>query len=200
VTALAEIAHEAPPIRQPGRSTALVAIQHPAAREAAVRVLRAMGASEVLAAGTVAEARRLPLPRNADVCVVESTLPDGSGVGLVRELTEAGWQHAVVLTTSEDPYPVRAAVTSGVRCLLTTGTKAAASAHGEASSRTDGLSQREIEVLGLVAEGRSNAEVGEALGLSGLTVKSHLARIARKLGTGDRAEMVMIALRAGIIR
>jgi DNA-binding CsgD family transcriptional regulator len=70
----------------------------------------------------------------------------------------------------------------------------------EAPARTEGLSQRKIEVLLLVADGRSNSEVGEALGLSGLTVKSHLARIARKFGTGDRAEMVMIALRAGVIR
>ena len=38
------------------------------------------------------------------------------------------------------------------------------------------------------------------LGLSALTVKSHLARIARKLGTGDRAEMVALAMRAGVIR
>ena len=45
------------------------------------------------------------------------------------------------------------------------------------------LSGREIEVLQLVSEGRSNKEIGDALGLSALTVKSHLARIARKLGT-----------------
>jgi DNA-binding NarL/FixJ family response regulator len=62
------------------------------------------------------------------------------------------------------------------------------------------MSQREVEVLQLVADGHSNRDVGEQLGLSALTVKSHLARIARKLGTGDRAEMVMLALRAGVIR
>ena len=43
-------------------------------------------------------------------------------------------------------------------------------------------------------------EIGDLLGLSALTVKSHLARIARKLGTGDRAEMVALAMRAGVIR
>jgi DNA-binding CsgD family transcriptional regulator len=64
----------------------------------------------------------------------------------------------------------------------------------------EALSAREIEVLELVAGGRSNRDIGEALGLSALTVKSHLARIARKLGTGDRAEMVLIALRAGVIQ
>ena len=56
-----------------------------------------------------------------------------------------------------------------------------------------------MEVLGAVADGMSNKLVGEHLGLSSLTVKSHLARIARKLGTGDRAEMVALAMRAGFI-
>jgi DNA-binding NarL/FixJ family response regulator len=46
----------------------------------------------------------------------------------------------------------------------------------------------------------SNKQIGEELGLSALTVKSHLARIARKLGTGDRAEMVAMAMRGGVIR
>jgi DNA-binding NarL/FixJ family response regulator len=50
-----------------------------------------------------------------------------------------------------------------------------------------------------VAAGRSNRDIGAELNLSALTVKSHLARIARKLGTGDRAEMVAVALRAGVI-
>ena len=49
------------------------------------------------------------------------------------------------------------------------------------------LSGREVEVLRLVAEGQSNKAIGVSMGLSALTVKSHLARIARKLGTGDRA-------------
>ena len=62
------------------------------------------------------------------------------------------------------------------------------------------LSGREVEVLKLVADGQSNKQIGELLGLSALTVKSHLARIARKLGTGDRAEMVALAMRAGVIR
>src|SRR3712207_7679149 len=42
--------------------------------------------------------------------------------------------------------------------------------------------------------------IGEALNLSALTVKSHLSRIGRKLGTGDRAQMVALAMRAGVIR
>ena len=58
-------------------------------------------------------------------------------------------------------------------------------------------SPRELQLLELVADGLSNIEIAERTGLSSLTVKSHLARTARKLGTGDRAGMVAVAFRAG---
>jgi DNA-binding CsgD family transcriptional regulator len=61
------------------------------------------------------------------------------------------------------------------------------------------LSAREVEVLQLVADGQSNKEIGEAMSLSPLTVKSHLARIGHKLGTGDRAHMVALTMRAGVV-
>ena len=62
-----------------------------------------------------------------------------------------------------------------------------------------GLSDREISVLEMVAAGRSNKQIGEALRVSALTIKSHLARMAQKLGTGNRAAMVACALRTGLI-
>ena len=68
----------------------------------------------------------------------------------------------------------------------------------EVRARPD-LSEREIEVLRRVADGRSNREIGTELGLSALTVKSHLARISRKLGTGDRAQLVAISIRADLL-
>ena len=61
------------------------------------------------------------------------------------------------------------------------------------------LSARELGVLKLVADGMSNRQIGEELGLSALTVKSHLARISRKLGTGDRAGLVAKVMRAGLL-
>jgi DNA-binding CsgD family transcriptional regulator len=61
------------------------------------------------------------------------------------------------------------------------------------------MSAREVEVLQGVADGRSNGDIATAMQLSPLTVKSHLARIGRKLGTGDRAHAVLLALRAGVI-
>jgi DNA-binding CsgD family transcriptional regulator len=61
------------------------------------------------------------------------------------------------------------------------------------------LSARERDVLRLVADGHTNKEIGNEVDLSALTVKSHLARIARKPGTGDRAHMVALGIRSGVI-
>lgn len=62
-----------------------------------------------------------------------------------------------------------------------------------------GLSHREQEILQLAADGHPNREIAERLGLSPLTIKSHLGRIGRKLGSGDRAQLVLLALRARAI-
>jgi two-component system NarL family response regulator len=62
------------------------------------------------------------------------------------------------------------------------------------------LSRREIEVLRLVAAGRTNREIGAQLCISEGTVKTHLLSIHEKLGVRDRTEAVMAALRRGIVR
>jgi DNA-binding NarL/FixJ family response regulator len=187
------------PVPRPGRFAAMVVVANPALRESVARTLRALGARQVLEVSTVAEARSRAAAGIADLCVAEAGLPDGSGIALVRELRQAGWTRNMVLTTNDDPYSVRAAITAGVRCYLVSAASAAPRPSGERGEGVDSLSAREIQVLQLVADGKSNKDIGEELGLSALTVKSHLARIARKLGTGDRAEMVATALRSGAI-
>ncbi|MGF1661384.1 MAG: response regulator transcription factor [Kineosporiaceae bacterium] len=183
-----------------GRFTAAVVSPNPHLRETLARTLRALGAAEVEGMSHAAQARRIGRGRPGSVVVVEAQLPDGSGIGLVQELRALGWTRSVVLSTNADPFAVRGAVAAGVRCYVVTSRAAAAAQDPQARATLDQLSAREIEVLQLVADGRSNKDVGEALGLSALTVKSHLARIARKLGTGDRAEMVAMALRGELIR
>jgi DNA-binding NarL/FixJ family response regulator len=189
------------PVPRPGRFAALVVVATPALREAVAYTLRALGARHVLEVSTVAEARARASAGVADLCIAEAGLPDGSGIALVRELRAAGWQRGMVLTTSDDPYSVRAAISAGVRSyLVSTATSTVPVRTGEGRGEgVDSLSAREIQVLQLVADGKSNKEIGDELGLSALTVKSHLARIARKLGTGDRAEMVVTAMRAGAV-
>ncbi|MEU0406554.1 response regulator transcription factor [Streptomyces griseorubiginosus] len=61
------------------------------------------------------------------------------------------------------------------------------------------LSDREREVLTLVARGLNNTEVAEALGLSPLTAKTHVSRIMGKLGARDRAQLVIVAYESGMV-
>ncbi|MFC8428950.1 response regulator [Streptomyces sp. NPDC057253] len=61
------------------------------------------------------------------------------------------------------------------------------------------LSEREREVLALVARGLNNTEIGEALGLSPLTAKTHVSRIMGKLGARDRAQLVIVAYESGMV-
>jgi DNA-binding NarL/FixJ family response regulator len=207
--------------------SAMVVDDHPLIRESMAGRLRSMGASEVVEAATAGEARaRAHASGPRELCVLDLGLPDGTGLDLLADLRAAGWPRLVVLSAADDPYSVRAAfvagaqgyllksasslvVVDGVRRVLAGGVYADPSvasllAAGLRGSPVDAgvseLSGREIEVLRLVADGQSNKQIGDELTLSALTVKSHLARIARKLGTGDRAEMVAMAMRAGVIR
>jgi DNA-binding NarL/FixJ family response regulator len=197
----------------------MVVVGQPALRAALVHRLRILGAQDVIEAASVAEARaRAHSVAPRELVVVDGALGDGAGTSLIHELRQRGWRRGVVLSPSDDPYTVRAALAAGVRGFVvaqaerTDARPHTSNSTGRSTNEppvqivmrpspagADSLSDREVEVLSLVAEGMSNKDVGEQLGLSALTVKSHLARIARKLGTGDRAEMVVLAMRAGLV-
>ncbi len=203
--------------------TAMVVDEHPVGRETMAQRLRGLGASDVVEAAGTAEARAaagLTGPR--ELCTLDLSFSGGSGLHLLGELRALGWPHVLVVCETSDVRAIRAAFLAGAHGYLFTTASAGAVGDGvrrvlgggvyadPAPARQPGgsprpagsssaLSGREVEVLQLVAEGQSNKQIGGRLGLSSLTVKSHLARIGRKLGTGDRAEMVAHAMRAGTV-
>jgi DNA-binding NarL/FixJ family response regulator len=69
-----------------------------------------------------------------------------------------------------------------------------------ASSAAGRLSQRELDVMRLVAQGMSNAEIAARLYLSETTIKSHIARILAKLSLRDRVQIAVFAYENGIVR
>jgi len=191
------------------RFGAMVIAASPQRRSTLVSRLRALGARDVVEAASAAEARvRAGYEGPHDLVVVDAAIPDSPALALLADLRRAGWRRVVLMTHRDDPYAVRAALAAGVRGYVVVPEAAARATtvplplapRRGARLAPDELSAREVEVLQLVADGRSNKDVGESLGLSALTVKSHLARIARKMGTGDRAEMVALAMRTGSVR
>ncbi|MFD3455189.1 response regulator [Streptomyces sp. NPDC058691] len=70
---------------------------------------------------------------------------------------------------------------------------------GPVPGRLAALSERERQVLTLVARGLNNTEAAEALGLSPLTAKTHVSRIMGKLGARDRAQLVIAAYESGLV-
>lgn len=148
--------------------------------------------------------RRATTPQADTMCIVVPQIVAGEGGVIARNLGRRGQHAALVLAHRSEARELVALLAGGVR-----GAVAIEQGKGitfetpvprpAPPAEAPPLTARELSVLSLVAEGQSNRAIGESLGLSALTVKSHLARIARKLGTGDRAALVAVALRRGLI-
>ena len=157
-----------------------------------------------------------------DVALVDWNLPDGSGAGAIDQLRRgAPGVRTVVLTGEHEAAVVRAALAAGCDGFITKdrppedlvdALRAAAKGSGQLSadavrslleddrSAVDlGLTERELDVVRLLATSATNAQIGEELFLSANTVRNHVARIAKKLGVGSRLEIVLVAGRAGIV-
>jgi len=201
--------------------SAMVVAHTPVARGALVAGLADFGADPIHEAASAGEA--LICARTwgpCDLVVVDLDLADGLALSLITDLRGCGWERIMVQASTTEPALAEAAFRLGAQGYLINAAQGALGRlhrtvidsenrlrdsfvgpaqvqNAEGSNRA--LSGREVQVLQLVAHGETNREIGVRLGLSALTVKSHLARISRKLGTGDRAQMVSLMMRTGVL-
>ncbi len=142
--------------------------------------------------------------RPGSMCIVVPQIATGEGSAIARNLRRHGNHQALVLARHSEARELVNLLSGGVRGAVAIEQSRELASPGPTTPLAAApmplpLTARELSVLSLVAEGQSNRAIGESLELSALTVKSHLARIARKLGTGDRAALVAVALRRGLI-
>ncbi|GAA1872138.1 response regulator transcription factor [Myceligenerans crystallogenes] len=197
----------------------LVVDDHPVVRSGLIGMLTAEPDLDVVGeAGDGAEAVELARELTPDVVLMDLRMPVLDGVAATERILRADSSRVVVLTTYDTDADILLAVEAGAtgyllkdspREDLVAGVRAAA--RGEAaltpsvatrlvsSVRTERLTRRELEVLRLVASGRSNAGIGTALSISEATVKTHLIRIFTKLGVQDRTAAVTTARSRGWI-
>lgn len=176
---------------------ALVVSPDPHRRALLAAMADQVGAYSIIPAASGAEpVRRARHDTAYDICVVDGSLDDLPVFAFVSHMRQLGWERVTLVTPRNDARGAQAALEHGIHSYVVASPTAVVSPE---ESEISELTEREIEVLQAVAEGMSNRAIGSYLGLSALTVKSHMARIGRKLGTGDRARMVALAMRSGVI-
>ncbi|HET7571920.1 MAG TPA: response regulator transcription factor [Gaiellaceae bacterium] len=176
--------------------------------------------------GTAEEAIRLARLHKPDVVLLDVVMPGGSGLDAVPEIRQAAPQAQIlVLSMQDDPSYVREAFAAGASGYLlkeaadaelvaavrevaaggryvhpALGARlAAAEAEAQAKAAADPLSEREHEVLRLLALGHTNQEIAKMLYISVRTAETHRAHIMQKLRLTTRAELVRYALQQGLL-
>jgi DNA-binding NarL/FixJ family response regulator len=176
----------------------------------------------IATAGSVVEALRKYDELQPDVVVADLQLQDGTGLDIVRSIRKvSNTTGLVVLTMHSGDDQIFAAMQAGAsgfvgkdapssevvraarhaavspRSFVCTGLVGAMMRRG--TNESTRLSDREHEVLLLLADGLGAAAIGDKLYLSESTAKSHIARIYQKLGATNRAQALVTAMRIGLL-
>ena len=178
---------------------------------------------EVVAeASDVEGAARYVRGHHPDVLVLDLNMPGGSSLDAIPQIrSESPDTQIVVLTMQQEPAFARQALSAGALGYvlkeaadeeLVEAVRLAAGGESYLNPRLgariaaepppgppDDLSEREVDVLRLIALGHTNAEIAEQLFLSVRTVETHRSHIQQKLGLSSRAELVGYALERGLI-
>jgi two-component system response regulator NreC len=176
--------------------------------------------------GSAEEAVRLARLYKPDVVLLDVTMPGRSGLEAAQDIRQAAPKTAIlVLSMHDDPSYVREAFANGASGYLlkeaadadlvvavrevASGARyvhpalgarlAAAEAEAAAAAAADPLSDREREVLRLLALGHTNQEIAKMLYISVRTAETHRAHIMQKLRLNTRAELVRYALQHGLL-
>jgi two-component system response regulator NreC len=206
-------------------TTVVLADDHTIVRSGLHMLLDAEPDLEVVAeAGDVEEAVRKVLAYKPAVIVLDLSMPGGSSLQAIPRMLESSPNTAVVVLTMEDEprfarealrvgalgfvlkesadtelvEAVRAAA-GGLRYLNPQLGAEIAAQPDVPAGPPDNLTEREVEVLRLVALGHTNAEISDKLYLSVRTVESHRANIQHKAGLSTRAELVAYAREQGLL-
>lgn len=209
----------------PAEISIVIADDHQVVRSGLRLVLHGHEGMRVVGeAGTVAEALRLVASRQPDVLVLDLNMPGEPSLPAIPRVAEAcARTRVVVLTMQDDPAFAREALQAGAGAFVlkeAAGGELVAAVQAVAEGRTylnpemgarlaaapaeegpaDALSERERDVLGLIALGHTNPEIAEQLHLSVRTIETHRSHIHRKLGLSTRAELVRFAIDNGLVK
>jgi two-component system nitrate/nitrite response regulator NarL len=203
-----------------------IAEDHPVFREAVARAIKARADFELVGmAGDGRSALTEIRSLEPDVAILDQRLPELDGAGIIRAVVRDELPTRVVMLSADSSSAlVYDVMKLGVTAFLTKAATlneicdaVAAVARGqtilapevqsglvnELRERADVprplLTQRELEVLELIAEGLSNPDIGLRLYISASTVKTHVKSILEKLAIKDRAAAVAEAMRRGLI-
>ena len=204
-----------------GQIRLLVADDHALILEGlASTIARQPDMAVVATARTGREAVTLWKQHRPDVTLLDLRMPELSGVGATREIRDGDVAARIIVhTTFDTDEDIYQAVRAGAKAYLlkdapleellscirnvhagSTCIPPALAAKLASRMSGEGLTAREIDVLKLLARGRSNKEIGSELFVSETTVKSHVRNIFTKLNVLSRTEAIAAASRRGLIR